>query len=82
MIAKLYIPIKFFRFIYVVTRREKGNKRTRVRTSIKNKIFELRFLGATLKECRDKRLFSRQGIRWTKRRENQNNTKGLTKVNL
>lgn len=33
------------------------------------------FLGS-LKECRDKELFSRQGIRWAKRRENENNTKG------
>lgn len=29
-----------------------------------------------LKECRDKELYSRQGIRGIKRRENENNTKG------
>lgn len=34
------------------------------------------FLGFLLKECRDKELFSRQGIRCPKRRENENNTKG------
>lgn len=33
------------------------------------------FFLAPLKECRDKELFSRQGIRWAKRRENENNTK-------